>query len=130
MASPAPPVTKTDPRDIPDAEFDELCLIGANDPSVPDRPCIHGCLVPRGETVVSPSPSADSIADSNFIESMLSARTCQHEANVQLIHVKCAAHRTQSSFLPPLITDASEQAPGSRWGPASLFAEVYVPPGG
>jgi hypothetical protein len=38
-------------------------------------------------------------------------------------------HR-QSSFLPPQITDASEQAPGSRWGPASLFAEVYVPPGG
>ncbi|KIJ18647.1 hypothetical protein PAXINDRAFT_8896 [Paxillus involutus ATCC 200175] len=77
-ASPAPPVIQTDPRDIPDAEFDELYLIGSN----------------RGETVLSPSPSADSIADSDFIESMLSTRTCQHEANVQLIHVKCAAHRT------------------------------------
>ncbi|KAF8844422.1 hypothetical protein BDN67DRAFT_963184 [Paxillus ammoniavirescens] len=82
-ASPAPPVTKADTRDIPDAEFDELCLIGSN----------------RGETVLSPSPSADSIADSDFIESALSTRTHQHEAGVQLIHVKCAAHRTWRAFV-------------------------------
>ncbi|KAF8842975.1 hypothetical protein BDN67DRAFT_964856 [Paxillus ammoniavirescens] len=81
-ASPAPPVTEIDPRDIPDAEFDELCLMGSN----------------RGETVPSPSPSANSI-DSDFIESALSTRTCRHEADVQLIHVKCAAHRTWRAFV-------------------------------
>ncbi|KIJ18648.1 hypothetical protein PAXINDRAFT_128956 [Paxillus involutus ATCC 200175] len=111
-ASPAPPVTKTDPRDIPDAEFDELCLIDSN------------CR----ETVLSPSPSADSIADSDFIESALSTRTCQYEADVRLIHVKCAAHRTWRAFVYYCYTGKIAFYPLRSQMPRNLFQEVAGAP--
>ncbi|KAF8832971.1 hypothetical protein BDN67DRAFT_986340, partial [Paxillus ammoniavirescens] len=118
-ASPAPPVTKADPRDIPgkrmssrDAEFDELCLIGSD----------------RGETVLSPSPSADSIADSDFIESALSTRTRQHEPGVQLIHVKCAAHRTWRAFVYYCYTGKIAFYPLRSQMPRNKFPEVAGAP--
>ncbi|KAF9227285.1 hypothetical protein BS17DRAFT_764562 [Gyrodon lividus] len=53
----------------------------------------------RGETVPSPSPSADSITDLQIIESASSTQQCRHEAAMQLIQVKCAAHRTWRAFV-------------------------------
>ncbi|KIK98657.1 hypothetical protein PAXRUDRAFT_133736 [Paxillus rubicundulus Ve08.2h10] len=111
-ASPAPPVTKTDPGDIPDAEFDGLCLISSN----------------RADTVLSPSPSADSIADSDFIESALSTRTSHHEAGVQLIHVKCAAHRTWRAFVYYCYTGKVAFYPLRSQMPRNKFPEVAGAP--
>ncbi|KAF9230262.1 hypothetical protein BU15DRAFT_69344 [Melanogaster broomeanus] len=84
----------------------------------------------RGETVRSPSSSADSMADSEIIESAISAQHCRHDADVELVQVKCAAHRTPGSFQSHQITDSSDHSSASRRESAFLFAEVHVPPGG
>ncbi|KAF8844421.1 hypothetical protein BDN67DRAFT_773290 [Paxillus ammoniavirescens] len=112
--SPAPPVTKIDPRDIRGkyAEFDELCLMGSN----------------RGEAGLLPSPSAGSIADSDFIDSALSTRTCRHEADVQLIHVKCAAHRTWRAFVYYCYTGKIAFYPLRSQMPRNKFPEVAGAP--
>ncbi|KIK98655.1 hypothetical protein PAXRUDRAFT_9405 [Paxillus rubicundulus Ve08.2h10] len=122
---PAPPVTMIDPGNIPGKCMSSR---GANDSSVLDRSCIHGCLVPVGsnhvETVLSPSPSADSIADLDLIESALSTRTCRHEAGVQLVHVKCVAHRTWRAFVYYCYTGKVAFYPLRSQMPRNKFPEV------
>ncbi|KAF9229894.1 hypothetical protein BU15DRAFT_69661, partial [Melanogaster broomeanus] len=53
----------------------------------------------REEIVRSPSPSADSMADSEIIENAISAQHCRHDAVAELVQVKCAAHRTWRAFV-------------------------------